>query len=56
MKPLIVLLLAFTISFFSTKFFRCNYDFALSGRIAMSVMLVFTAIAHFVFTKVKVWL
>ena len=26
-------------------------DYALSGRIAMSVMLLFTSIAHFVFTK-----
>jgi uncharacterized membrane protein len=51
MKPLIVLLLAFVISLFSTKFLRSNYDFAFSGRIAMSVMLVFTAIAHFVFAK-----
>lgn len=51
MKPLIVLLLAFFISLFSTKVFRGNYDLYLSGRIAMSVMLVFTAVAHFTFTK-----
>lgn len=51
MKPLIVLLLVFVFSLFSTKIFRNNYDFCLSGRIAMSVMLVFTAVAHFAFTK-----
>lgn len=51
MKPLIVLLSVFAISLFATKFFRNSYDFALSGRIAMSVMLLFTAIAHFAFTK-----
>ena len=51
MKPLIVLLSVFAISIVATKFFRGNYDFALSGRIAMVAMLVFTAIAHFAFTK-----
>jgi uncharacterized membrane protein len=51
MKPLLVLLSVFGISLLVTKIFRDNYEFALSGRIAMSVMLVFTAVAHFAFTK-----
>ena len=51
MKPLIVLLSVFAISLLSTKIFRGNYEFAFSGRIAMSAMLVFTAVGHFVFTK-----
>lgn len=51
MKPLIVLLGVFIISLFSTRIFHGNYEVALSGRIAMSAMLVFTAIAHFAFTK-----
>ncbi len=51
MKPLIVLLSVFAISLVVNKIFRGNYEFALSGRIAMSVMLVFTAVAHFAFTK-----
>lgn len=51
MKPLIVLLAAFSVSLLVTKFFRGNFEFALSARIALSAMLVFTAIAHFVFTK-----
>ncbi len=51
MKPLIVLLLSFTISIFAIKIIKKEYDFALSARIAMSIMLVFTAIGHFVFTK-----
>ena len=51
MKPLIVLLSVFAISLLSTKIFRGNYEFTLSGRIAMSAMLVFTAVGHFVFTK-----
>lgn len=51
MKPLIVLLSMFGISLLLTKNFRGGFEFALSGRIAMSVMLVFTAVAHFTFTK-----
>ena len=51
MKPLIILLLSFTISLFVIKLIKKEYDFALSARIAMSIMLVFTAIGHFAFTK-----
>ncbi len=51
MKPLIVLLLSFTISIFTIKIIKKEYDFALSARIAMSIMLLFTAIGHFAFTK-----
>jgi uncharacterized membrane protein len=51
MKPLIVLLAAFAISLLAIKIFRKEYNFALAGRIAMSVMLLFTAIGHFAFTE-----
>jgi uncharacterized membrane protein len=51
MKPLIVLLLSFTISLFILKIIKKEYDFPLSARIAMSIMLVFTAVGHFAFTK-----
>ncbi|MFT5820402.1 MAG: putative membrane protein [Crocinitomix sp.] len=51
MKPLIVLLLSFAISIFAIKIIKKEYDFALSARIAMSTMLLFTAIGHFAFTK-----
>ncbi len=51
MKPLIVLLLSFTISLFILKIIKKEYNFALSARIAMSIMLVFTAVGHFAFTK-----
>ena len=51
MKPLIVLLLSFTISLFVIKIINNEYDFKLSARIAMSIMLIFTAIGHFAFTK-----
>lgn len=51
MKPLIVLILSSIISLFIIKLIKKEYDFALSARIAMSIMLVFTAIGHFAFTK-----
>ncbi|GGZ92415.1 DoxX family protein [Algibacter mikhailovii] len=51
MKPLIILLVTFIIALFAIKFIKKAYDFALSARIAMAIMLVFTAIGHFVFTK-----
>jgi uncharacterized membrane protein len=51
MKPLIVLIISFFISLAVTKITTGNYEIVLSARIGMSVMLVFTAIAHFAFTK-----
>ena len=51
MKPLFVLLTAFTASLFATRYASGNYDFALSGCIAMAAMLAFTAVGHFAFTK-----
>lgn len=51
MKPLIVLLLSFVSSLFIIKIINKEYDFTLSGRIAMSIMLMFTAAGHFAFSK-----
>lgn len=51
MKPLIVLLGVFGISLLVMKIFRGNFELALSGRMAMSAMLLFTAVGHFAFTK-----
>lgn len=51
MKPLLVLLVVFLLSLIAIRFCRNSYDFALAGRIAMSAMLLFTAIGHFAFTK-----
>ncbi|TMM51972.1 hypothetical protein FEE95_21385 [Maribacter algarum] len=51
MKPLIVLIVSFAISILAIKIIKKEYDFTLSARIAMAIMLVFTAIGHFVFTK-----
>ncbi|CAN5328835.1 hypothetical protein BH23BAC2_BH23BAC2_00110 [soil metagenome] len=51
MNPLIVLLTTFIISLFAVKLIHGTYKFALPGRIAMSAMLVFTAIGHVVYTN-----
>lgn len=51
MKPLIVLLVIFSISSLIIKGVTKSYDYALAGRIALSVMLIFTAIGHFVYTQ-----
>lgn len=51
MKPLIILLLSFIIAVFVINIVKKEYDFALSARISMSIMLIFTAIGHFIFTK-----
>jgi uncharacterized membrane protein len=51
MKPLIVLLVAFIISLCILKMVKGSMDYYLAGRIAMCAMLLFTAVAHFAFTK-----
>ncbi len=51
MKPLFVLLGVFVVAVVITKLSGSTFQFALSARIAMSVMLLFTAVGHFVFTK-----
>jgi uncharacterized membrane protein len=50
-KPLIVLLIVFGMSVVVLKLTTQKYDFRFAARIAMSVMLVFTAMGHFMFTK-----
>ena len=49
MKPLWVLLTVFALALIATKLISGDFLFALSGRVAMSAMLVFTAIGHFAF-------
>lgn len=51
MKPLIILLSVFVISVSINKKLNSNFEFALSGRVAIATVLLFTAIGHFVFTK-----
>lgn len=51
MKPLIVLLVVFIISHIVIRSVNGEYDIRQAGRVAMSAMLLFTAIGHFAFTK-----
>ncbi|HEX8529328.1 MAG TPA: hypothetical protein VF646_04875 [Cytophagales bacterium] len=51
MKPLFVLLGAFGLSLLVVRYGTGAFDYSFSGRIAMSVMLAFTAMGHFAFTK-----
>ncbi|MDP2686301.1 MAG: hypothetical protein Q8O62_03710 [Aequorivita sp.] len=51
MIPLIVLLSTFIISVFAVKLIRGESTFTFPARIAMSVMLLFTAIGHFIYTN-----
>jgi len=51
MKPLIVLIVTFGLSLVLLKVFTGSYQLSTAGRIAMSAMLVLTAIGHFKFTK-----
>jgi hypothetical protein len=51
MKPLLVLILTFGIALLLTRLFGGDFEFTLSGRIAMSAMLLFTALGHFLYPK-----
>jgi uncharacterized membrane protein len=51
LKPLVVLLSVFAIALITLRILHGDFETALAARIAMSVMLLFTAIAHFSFTK-----
>jgi uncharacterized membrane protein len=51
MKPLFILLASFLIALLVSPKKNKHFQFYFSARIALSVMLCFTAIAHFVFTK-----
>ncbi len=50
MKPLIVLLVTFSVTLFVLKHKQGKYNFVFSSRIAISTMLLFTALGHFMFT------
>lgn len=51
MKPLFVLIGAFIVCLFATRYAEGFYNFNLAGSIAMASMLVFTTIGHFAFPK-----
>lgn len=51
MKPLIVLLTVSLLILIFLKKVKGVYEFSLSARIGMSVMLIFTALGHFLFAE-----
>ncbi len=51
MKPFFVLIISFAVSFLTIRLITGTPDPFLAGNIAMSVMLLFTAIGHFAFVK-----
>jgi len=51
MKPFILLLVVFGLTLIITKISTGDWVFVLSGNVAMSMMLLFTAMGHFKFTK-----
>jgi len=51
MKPLIILLTGFGVSLIILQFVNGGWQFPLAGCIGMSIMLLFTAIGHFAFSK-----
>ncbi len=51
MKPLFVLLGSFFVTHLVLKWLHGWWDYRLAARIAMAIMLLFTAVGHFAFTK-----
>ena len=51
MAPFFVLLTAFIICLLLLKFIKGQLDYQLAGRVAMAVMLLFTAVGHFIYTE-----
>lgn len=51
MKPLLVLLFVFLITIIIQKLFLKSINLYSSGRVAMSLMLLFTAVGHFIFCE-----
>ena len=51
MKPLIVLILGFLVCLVALKLCTGFWIYSFSGNVAMSFMLIFTAIGHFIYTN-----
>ena len=51
MKPLFVLIVASILAIVVIKLLRGNLNFPLGARIGMSIMLLFTALGHFMFPE-----
>jgi len=51
MKPFLILICIFILAAILTRFFSGCFDYKFSGKIALAVMLIFTGVGHFAFTK-----
>lgn len=51
MKPFFILIATFIVSLVITKIFGNEFQFLFAGRVAMALMLLFTAMGHFAFKK-----
>lgn len=51
MKPLIILLTSFCVAAIAVKLSANEWNFPLSGRIALAIMLAFTAMGHFLYAE-----
>ena len=51
MKPVVVLIVVFILASVISKIATANWNFIFCGNLAMLVMLCFTAMGHFMFTK-----
>lgn len=51
MEPLIILIVVFIITLVSAKIIRKAWLYSFAGCVAMSVMLIFTGISHFLFSE-----
>jgi uncharacterized membrane protein len=51
MKPLIVLLIAAIVTLLTAHFINGGWDYVFAGNIAMAVMLLFTALGHFIYRE-----
>lgn len=51
MKPLTILILSFALSLLAMRYVSGSWNYALAGRIVLSVMLLFTALGHFLYPK-----
>lgn len=51
MKPFFLLLIVFILVLAVTRIFRSESDLMLAGRLALSALLLFTALGHFLYPK-----
>jgi uncharacterized membrane protein len=51
MKPLLVLLIASVVILLITHAISGGWDYVIAGNLGMAVMLVFTAIGHFIYSQ-----